>query len=124
MEESTKMSTRLYKTIAILALLCIQYTGLSIAAGSANDQLTEQNIQALMNGIDDAVARGDVASIASCLADNFVVKVNYGGPSGMKATQLTRDEYLAKLDKSLRQISNYVIIHSRSIVSIAPDAQS
>jgi hypothetical protein len=66
-------------------------------AAANTEQISEGQVQALMDGMDAATARHDVNAILGYLASDAVWELEYRLPQGLQLQRLNKDEYAARL---------------------------
>jgi hypothetical protein len=94
----------------------------SRAAGNA-DQISEGQVQALVDGMDAATARHDVTAILGYLASDAVWEVEYRLPQGLQFMRLNKDEYAARLRDRAPLKTAYPPERENTRILVAPGAR-
>lgn len=91
-------------------------------AGNA-DQISEGQVQALVDGMDAATARHDVNAILGYLASDAVWEVEYRLPQGLQFMRLKKDEYAARLREEAPVTTANQPEREKTRILVAPGAR-
>ncbi|MEW6323867.1 MAG: nuclear transport factor 2 family protein [Nitrospirota bacterium] len=97
---------------------------LTAPAASAQSPITEPQVQALLQTLDQAAQSLDTDALMTHFADDAVVTLVVPGPDGHQTFRWDKEEYARQLDEGYQEIEEYRFERTDTAIQIAPDGRS
>jgi len=91
------------------------------AAVSASRSIAVQDVQAFIDGLDDAIARRDVAAILAYFASDAALEMEYRLPQGLRVANFDKTTYATMLRETLGPGSAYTYQRERPRIVLSSD---
>ena len=111
------------RLLASMLSCCLLLTLPGLTFAQSQDVVTESDVLALINSVDKAIRKGDVAGMVAPLANDAKLKLTVSTPKGNKeqVVQLNKEQFTYHTKRGLRHRRGYTLERKNTRVKIYGD---